>query len=261
MPKFIFRIDDVCPEMDWEKFNRLVNLFKRFKIKPLLAVVPDNQDEVLKKEKPNTQFWERINELVNNGFVIGMHGYQHKYVNKSSGLLKIFHGSEFAGLPYNIQLGKIKKGKEIFKKNGMRTDIFIAPGHSFDKNTIKALKTERFKYISDGIALWPFEKYKMIWIPQIAWNFHKIPFGIITFCLHPNNFSEKDFLKIEKFIQENRKEIIDFWWAINWFKNQDKIKKALFCLIDICFKIVWRIRFNIFKLIQRNQNANYKFKS
>ena len=50
MTKYLFRIDDVCPEMDWGKFDRLVNLFKRFEIKPLLAVVPDNQDEKWSKE-------------------------------------------------------------------------------------------------------------------------------------------------------------------------------------------------------------------
>ena len=181
-----------------------------------------------------------------------MHGYQHKYVNKSGGLLKIHQGSEFAQLPYDVQLEKIKKGKEILEKNGIKTDIFIAPGHSFDKNTIKALKSEGFKYLSDGIALWPFEKYKMIWIPQIAWKPHRIPFGIITFCLHPNNLSEKDFSKIEKFIQENKKEIVNFWWAINWFKNQSEIKKTFFLFVNIPFQIIWRFRFNIFKLIQRN---------
>lgn len=252
MAKYLFRIDDVCPEMDWRKFERLVNLFKRFEIKPLIAVVPDNQDEVLKKEKSNPQFWERINELANNGFTVGMHGYQHKYVNKSGGLLKIHQGSEFAQLPYDVQLKKIKKGKEILEENGIKTDIFIAPGHSFDKSTIKALKTEGFKYLSDGIALWPFEKYKMIWVPQIAWKPRKIPFGIITFCLHSNNFSEKDFSKIEKFIQENKKEIVNFWWAINWFKNQSEIKKTFFLFVNIPFQIIWRFRFNIFKLIQRN---------
>ena len=35
MAKYLFRIDDGCPEMDWRKFERLVNLFKRFEIKPL----------------------------------------------------------------------------------------------------------------------------------------------------------------------------------------------------------------------------------
>jgi len=252
MAKYLFRIDDVCPEMDWRKFERLVNLFKRFEIKPLIAVVPDNQDEVLKKEKSNPQFWERINELVNNGFTVEMYGYQHKYVNKSGGLLKIHQGSEFAQLPYDVQLEKIKKWKEILEKNGIKTDIFIAPGHSFDKNPIKALKTEGFKYLSDGIALWPFEKYKMIWVPQIAWKPRKIPFEIITFCLHSNNFSEKDFSKIGKFIQENKKEIVNFWWAINWFKNQSEIKKTFFLFVNIPFQIIWRFRFNIFKLIQRN---------
>jgi len=248
MAKYLFRIDDVCPEMDWKKFERLVNLFKRFEVKPLLAVIPDNQDEALKKEKPNHYFWKRIKELMSEGFTVGMHGYQHKYVNKSSGLLKIHQGSEFAQLPYNVQLEKIKKGKEILEKNGIKTEIFIAPGHSFDKNTIKALKSEGFKYLSDGIALWPFEKYKMIWIPQIAWKPHKIPFGIITFCLHPNNFSEKDFLKIEKFIKDQKGKVVNFTWSLCWYKKQGRVRKLFFYLANIFFKLIWYLRFNLYKV-------------
>jgi len=246
MPKFIFRIDDVCPEMDWKNFKGLMKIFDKYNVKPLLAVIPDNRDEKLKKNSPNPNFWPKIKNLINAGYVVGMHGYQHKYETKNGGLLKISKRSEFAGLPYGIQFEKIKKGKEFLKKKGLKTDIFIAPGHSFDKNTIKALRKTGFKYISDGISLWPFEKYGIIWIPQISGKIRKLPFGIITFCLHPNNFTSEDFLRIENFIKEKQRNIVDFNWVIRWFRGQKKFKRFIFDLLKNLFKLF----FKIFKYIK-----------
>ncbi|WP_431137541.1 DUF2334 domain-containing protein [Psychroserpens mesophilus] len=39
-------------------------------------------------------------------------------------------------------LDKIKKGIEIFKKNNIETNIWVAPSHTFDLNTLIALKVE-----------------------------------------------------------------------------------------------------------------------
>lgn len=248
MAKYFFRLDDISSEMDFEKFEKLINLFNQFKIKPLLAVIPDNQDKTLKRDKLNPYFWQQIKELINEGFKIGMHGYQHKYVNKNGGLLNISQRSEFAGLPYEVQLKKIKKGKEILEKNGIKTETFIAPSHSFDKNTIMALKETGFKYISDGISLWPFEKDGIIWFPQVAWKPKEFPLGIITFCLHPNSFFDKDFQRIEEFIRKENKNIVTFSWIEKWHKNQSKVKKIFFCFIDSIFRLIWYLRYNFLKL-------------
>jgi len=222
MSKYLFRVDDVCPEMDWEKFEKLIKIFDKFNVKPLLAIIPNNQDGVLKKNPPNPNFWPRIEELKENGYMVGMHGYQHRYLNKSGGMLRLYRGSEFANLPFESQLEKIKKGKKILERHKIKTNIFVAPGHSFDRNTIKALRVAGFEYISDGIALWPFEKYGIIWVPQILWRPRKIPIGILTVCLHSNTLPETGFLKLEEFIQKNREDIIDFYQTIRWFRAQTK---------------------------------------
>ena len=245
MAKYLFRIDDVCQEMDWKKFIKLISTFDKYNVKPILAVVPDCQDPILKKNPPKENFWGVIRNLEKNGHTIGMHGWQHKYINENGGILKIHQGSEFAELPYKIQLKKIKKGKEVLEKNGVKTEIFMAPGHSFDKNTLMALKESGFKYISDSIALWPFKKYGIIWIPQIAWRPKKILGGIITFCLHSNNFSEKDFQEIDNFIKNNQKNIIDFNSVLKWCKNQNKAKNFVLFLPNLIFRLLWYIRFNI----------------
>ena len=46
--KFILRLDDICPTMDWNKFARLeamLNLYGH--IKPVMGVIPQNRDPKL----------------------------------------------------------------------------------------------------------------------------------------------------------------------------------------------------------------------
>ncbi|OQB43896.1 MAG: Polysaccharide deacetylase [Parcubacteria group bacterium ADurb.Bin159] len=241
MAKYIFRIDDICPEMDWQRFEKLINIFNKYGVKPLLAVIPDNQDSSLKKQSPIPDFWEKVRDWQNKNYIVGMHGYTHQYANKDGGILKLHQGSEFAKTPLKVQIEKIKKGKEILENKGIKTDIFIAPAHSFDKNTVKALEINNFKYISDGIALWPFKRYNLVWIPQISGKVRQIPFGIITICLHSSSLNTQHFKLIENFIKKNQKNIIDFYWATEYFKKQKSFQKIVFKILNFNFAIVYRI--------------------
>lgn len=254
MPKYIFRLDDICPMMNWQKLERIKNLFFEYGVKPIIAVIPDNQDEKLKAtpcrlpdattlQRPGVgrkeQFWQKIKELENRGWTIAMHGYQHKYTQENGGILKIHTKSEFAGLSHQEQFGKIKKGKEILENHGIKTGIFIAPGHSFDKNTLDALEKNGFNTISDGIALYPFKKYAILWIPQIAWQPRKFKCGIITFCLHLNTMQENDFKNLEDFIKNNQTNIMNFEYAINWHKRKNLFNKIMLAPINFIFRRFW----------------------
>ena len=243
MPKYIFRLDDISPTMNWQKFERIKNLFFEYGVKPIIAVIPDNQDAKMRINPPNPDFWKEIKKLENRGWIIEMHGYQHKYTQENGGILKIHTKSEFAGLPCQKQCDKIKKGKEILKNNGIKTDIFIAPGHSFDKNTLRALKENGFNAISDGIALYPFEKYDILWIPQIAWQPRKFKYGIITFCLHPNTMQENDFENLENFVKRNLTAITNFQYAINYFNNYSFLKKIHTPIANFLFQKIWYLKF------------------
>ncbi len=104
-----------------------------------------------------------------------MHGYQHLYETKNSGLIGLNNYLEFAGLPYEVQAEKIKKAWEIFTDNGIRPKIWMAPAHSFDLNTLKALKEyTEIEYITDGFAVFPFTAYGFKWIPQQLWRFRNL---------------------------------------------------------------------------------------
>ena len=247
MPKYLFRLDDICPTMHWENFLRLKEIFDRYNVKPLIAVIPQNQDPNLKwpnERIVNEQdFWKLIQKLQQEqGWEIGQHGFQHLYVTKQGGLLNINKQSEFAGLAEKEQEEKIRKGKEILKQNDISTDIFVAPSHSLDKNTCKALLNNNFYYISDGLSIYPYKTYGIVWLPQMLWRLWKLPIGIHTICLHPNTLTENDFSNIEKFIKKNVNLIATFQEIKKDFENPSAFFTFLNFIISPCWNLLFKLK-------------------
>lgn len=209
--KYIIRLDDACPTMDHAKWLRMENLLDKYAIKPMVAVIPDNQDRSFNHERiDDPTFWSRVQAWQKKGWEIAQHGYTHEYVSKNSGDFTIDNRySEFAGLLYNVQKEKIKKGYQILKEKGMAVQLWIAPAHTFDYDTVRALREETdIKIISDSVALYPYRHQGFLWIPVQVANFIKVPFGYWTICIHPNEFTDKDFNKLEKAIQQFQSNII-----------------------------------------------------
>ena len=154
--KILLRFDDICPTMNWEQWEKAKQLMDENMVVALLGVIPECKDSDLLIDAPRSNFWEYIKNLQDAGFTIAMHGYQHVFEIKADGLVTRNKISEFAGLPYKKQLEKIRKGKEILNSHGIETDVFFAPAHSYDRNTIKALREAGFKYVSDGLGYRPY---------------------------------------------------------------------------------------------------------
>lgn len=212
MAQYIYRLDDITPNMNWKNFFRYIELFNHYKVVPLIGIVPDNKDYKLCKNESNDMFWDIMCDLKSKGVVeIAQHGYQHLYGTRDEGILKSKFGyklqSEFSGLNYEVQYNKIKRGKEILIEKKLDTDIFMAPSHSFDKITIQALRDLRFKYITDGIGFYPYEENGITCIPQQFGTPRKFPFGVITICLHPNDSDEIEFNKVRKHLDSRCKFI------------------------------------------------------
>ncbi|HAJ44678.1 MAG: hypothetical protein UV53_C0008G0008 [Candidatus Azambacteria bacterium GW2011_GWE1_42_9] len=239
MARYFFRLDDIAPNMNWNNFNRLVLIFDKYGIKPLLGAIPDNQDEELLKYPNFPDFWQVANNLKNKGYIIAQHGYQHLYKTQDGGILRINKKGEFSGLGFEIQKQMINSGKDIVKEKICEPKIFIAPAHSFDRNTIGALKINSFDFISDGIALYPFKKWGIIWLPQILWRPRKGLFGKVTIALHPNTMTGQDFDDLEKFINENRNKIGNFSELMGWYAQSGSIKRTITFFINQAFKVVW----------------------
>jgi len=242
MSRYFFRLDDIAPNMNWDNFNFLVSILKKHNIKPLLAVIPDNKDPKLLGYSANPIFLGIINGLRQNGWVIGQHGYQHMSKG-DGGILGIHNSGEFGGLDFKFQELMITSGKEIIRTNLVNPEIFIAPRHSFDKNTIEALKINDFNYISDGIALYPFKKWGIVWLPQILWRPRQWLFGMITVALHPNTMTGKDFNDLEEFIGKNIKKIGNFSELMDWYNKSNIFIKFLTFLTNQVFKIIWWLLF------------------
>ncbi len=182
--QYLLRFDDICPTMDWTLWNRIESALIEAKVSPILAVIPDNQDATLTKGPREQRFWDRVRTWQARGWTIGLHGFQHRYVTGESGIIGLNKRSEFAGLPLAEQELKLRKACGIMRSRGVRPDVWVAPAHSFDLNTVAALHNVNLRTISDGLSVFPWTENGMLWIPQQLGKFHAMPFGVWTVCIH-----------------------------------------------------------------------------
>jgi hypothetical protein len=124
-------------------------------------------------------------------------------VNSEPGILRLNRQSEFAGLSYEEQSEKLHKGLEVFAREGIQADAWVAPAHSFDWVTVSALAALGIHTISDGMALAPFRDPEgNVWIPQQFANMRSMPFGVWTFCYHPDSLGPGDMILFRRRLKQ-----------------------------------------------------------
>lgn len=209
---FLVRLDDACATMDHIKWNRLEKIFDKYGIKPMVGIVPDNKDLELIIGIEDADFFNKARDWQNKGWAIALHGFEHKYVTKSGGMNPVLCRSEFSGLSLKEQEEKIEKGYSIFKKNNLSVNYFFAPSHSFDENTVIALRNKTdIRIISDTIGVIPYRFKDFVFVPLQFGKFRNILIpGFWTFCLHPNMMNEIDFQNAEIFIEKHCEKFISF---------------------------------------------------
>lgn len=190
--RYLLRFDDICPTMNWDMWEKIERLLVIHDVRPILAVVPDNRDPKLVVGPSVPDFWDRVRRWQGMGYAIALHGYQHVYVNQERGLTGLTPHSEFTGLPYEEQQAKLQRGVAIFSEQQVRVDAFVAPSHSFDRNTLKALAELGVKVVSDGLWPWPHVGDDgMFWVPLQIWRLEPKVAGLWTACYHHNSWTEK----------------------------------------------------------------------
>ena len=206
-PAYLVRFDDVCSTMDWESWNKVEKVLVAEGIKPIMAVVPENRDAKLIVGEDDKYFWSKVIGWQKMGWSIAVHGYQHLYQTNDPGLLGLNKYSEFAGLSYEQQKKKLIKAINIFNAHGVKPDLWVAPGHSFDNTTLRVLTNIDIDVISDGFYKRPVKHMNKIWIPQQLWRFRSFRSGIWTVCFHINGMKKSelertcsDFIKYSKSI-------------------------------------------------------------
>ena len=174
--KIAIRMDDITADMDWGRFLRFQSLLDAHGVRALLGVVPDPRDPALSIDPPREDFWFPLN-----------------------------HFSEFAGVPYAEQADLIRTGKEMLASHGIRTDLFMAPGHSFDRNTLTALRENGFTGLTDGFGTAPYEYCGLVFYP-ISFNrssvIRKGGSGVTTFVVHADTMTDAEFAWYESILKK-----------------------------------------------------------
>lgn len=257
MRKIIIRLDDICPDMNYEKFANVRDILFEYDVKPLIGIIPYNKDEKLKEyrkesSKTDEDIWDELVALQNKeGWEVALHGYEHLYKTKNGGIMKRNSKSEFAGISFEEQKIAIKEGKKKLESLGFICKAFMAPSHSFDDNTIKVIDQLNICVITDGKGIFPYEVNGCILMPVPYSIYRDLPFGIYTICLHTNTMSHDDIENIRKFISQRRKSMITLSEGINeynslkykkWINIVNQISNSLMLIGVRCAEIMSKMR-------------------
>ena len=247
LAKYLIRLDDAHPRFNRDKWNKLEIILKSNKIHPIVAIIPENRDKTLNYNLPDNNFWTKVKKWEQNNWIIALHGYRHTYhtINKNSSLLPLYTRSEFSELSLDLQIKKIRSSYSIFQKYKVLPQVFIAPSHTFDANTLRALeKVTNIKIISDGWSLFPIFQKNFLFIPQQLWEFKFKLFGVWTVCLHPDTMNENDFQNLDKKLKKFKRNIISLHDLNLQSKRKKKFYDALFYYFFV-YKLKIKKRLNL----------------
>jgi hypothetical protein len=208
--QYLLRFDDLCPTIGRTQWERIHTLIAEFGIRPILAVIPDNQDPQFMYSEADPKFWSQMRSLQAAGGTIALHGYQHLCVSRGRSLLPLHRRTEFSGAPAEVQLQWIQKGLEILRDQGLSPSIWVAPRHGFDRATLRALRAVGIGYLSDGFARAPFLRGGVTWIPQQLWGPVTKSKGLWTICIHSNSASRRMVKSLRAFLQAYGKQFTSF---------------------------------------------------
>ena len=106
--KILIRFDDIAENMNWHLMAKCEKIFDELNIKPVMGVIPNNQDKDLLVYPKKENFWQIVKKWQLKGWEIAMHGYNHIYDNDTNKKDFFEYGgkSEFYGHSLDSQLKK-----------------------------------------------------------------------------------------------------------------------------------------------------------
>ena len=207
---YLIRLDDASDHMHIENWTRMERMLDKNGIQPLVGVIPENRDPMLLQFREDSLFWEKAKYWQEKGWRIALHGYEHVYSTNCGGINPVHDKSEFAGHTLEEQRRKIGEGFRVLRDKGLKPDVFFAPSHTFDENTLEALRLETdVRMISDTVANDTYHRNGFTFIPQQAGRVRELPFKLTTICLHPNFTTEREFAEMEAFFKAHQGEVLD----------------------------------------------------
>jgi predicted deacetylase len=218
--QYLLRFDDLCPTLPAEHWKPFRNLIKHYKLRPILAIVPENRDAELDQAPADPNFWDNMHRLEDAGATVALHGYRHLCQSAGKNLVGIHPWSEFAGVKYETQRQWMDAGLQILRGKGLHPKLWIAPRHGFDRNTIRSLRELGLGYISDGFARMPFRQYGITWIPQQLWGPAPKKKGLWTICIHPHTATRNDAKRLECFLEDCGNQFTSFDRVTSEFESK-----------------------------------------
>ena len=207
---YLIRLDDASDRMHIENWARIERVLDENGIKPLVGVIPMNCDPLMAQFPVDPMFWDKARSWQEKGWRIALHGYEHVYSTKCGGINPVHAHSEFAGHSLEVQRNKIREGLRLLKEKSLTPTAFFAPSHTFDRNTLEALRLESdIRVVSDTVANDTYCRYGFTFIPQQAGRVRELPFKVTTICLHPNFTTDREFEEIEAFFKTHPGEFLD----------------------------------------------------
>lgn len=207
---YLIRLDDASDHMHIENWTRMERMLDENGIKPLVGVIPENRDPMLLQFPEDPLFWEKAKHWQEKGWRLALHGYDHVCSSNCAGMNPVHNRSEFAGISMEEQRRKIRDGLGILHAQGVKPNVFFAPSHTFDENTLEALRMESdIRIISDTVANDTYCHNGFTFIPQQAGRVRELPFKLTTICLHPNFATESEFAEMDTFFKAHQGEFLD----------------------------------------------------
>ena len=246
---YLLRLDDASEHWKRDNWDRIHMLLSTYGIKPIVAIIPNNQDPSMLRIPEDPEFLPTIQEWINEGWIPALHGCNHLFYPSSGGLNPVNRKSEFADRPLNEQMNKIDSGYRLLINKGIHPLLFVAPGHTFDENTVLALQYKTpIRIISDTIANDIYYQNGFYYIPQQSGQVRKIFAKLVTFCYHPDRMTERQFDELESFLKQNSNQFVSF--------SELELKKRRKTLYDRLLSFVYFFRreivlhLNTFNLFQ-----------
>lgn len=208
--RYLLRFDDFCPTMSWSRWQPFQHLLEHYKIRPILAVIPENEDPSLFLDQPIHGYWAHLRQLEARGATIALHGFRHVCKAQGRGLIPLHTDTEFAGVTEDQQLEWLRTGLEILRRQSLHPRLFVAPRHGFDEATLRALRAVELPYLSDGLTREPFQRGGVTWIPQQLWEPVERSSGLWTICLHSNTATATQFSRLERFLKRHAASFTSF---------------------------------------------------
>jgi len=235
MAKYIIRFDDLYVGMERNNLYKVRDIIAESFIPAIVGVVPNWQDELHVGDPiGELEFWQTIRLLQENGCEVALHGYSHKLFEHDN-LLGVNSYGEFSGLSFDEQNKKIKDGLAILEKNGVFSRMFMAPAHSFDENTLTALKESKVSLITDGKSFYPYVYRDILFCPQISSKLNPYPFGIITICFHPQWMNNDSYTELKNFCKLHSDSLVDVQYCIDYFNGMNPLVKIVDQGIRHCY--------------------------